>query len=217
MLRRTCRAPAEPSVARRPLAQLGVVLGLAAVAIWFALARWQSGDAAHLAASIVELAAFLYLAVITVPLAVIDLEVHRLPNRIVLPSYLVGGALLGGASAIARDWAALVTMLAGGAALFVVYFAVAVGSPRGMGFGDVKLAGVLGLFLGHLGVPQLIVGAFAAFLLGGLFAIALLVARRAGRASAIPFGPWMLAGTWAGITAGAPLTDAYLALFGLAV
>jgi leader peptidase (prepilin peptidase)/N-methyltransferase len=85
-----------------------------------------------------------------------------------------------------------------------------------MGFGDVKLAGVLGLFLGYLGWGQLVVGAFGAFLLGGAFSLGLLALRRVNRKSGIPFGPWMLAGGWVGALAGAPISSGYLALFGLA-
>ncbi len=84
-------------------------------------------------------------------------------------------------------------------ALFLFYLIAALVYPGGMGFGDVKLAGVLGLFLGFLGWGPLVVGAFAAFLLGGLFALVLVALRRAGRKSGIPFGPWMLAGAWVGI------------------
>ena len=65
---------------------------------------------------------------------------------------------------------------------------------EGMGFGDVKLAGVLGLYLGYLGWGHVFAGTFAAFLLGGLWGLVVLVARRANLGSAIPFGPFMLAG-----------------------
>ncbi len=166
-------------------------------------------------ARVLELLAFLYLAVVSVVLARTDLRMRILPNRVVLPSGLVGGALLGTASALERDGARIVTMLVGGAALFALYFAVALISPRGMGFGDVKLAGVLGLFLGHRGWGPLLVGAVAAFLLGGLYATGLLVAGRARRDAGIPFGPWMLAGAWLGIAMGDPLLDAYLGFIGL--
>lgn len=216
VLRGKCRNCSEPISARYPLVELGTGLAFAAVAVWFALTRWQATDAAHLTASILELVAFLYLAAISVTLTLIDLDTHKLPNSIVLPSYLVGGVLLGAASVITHDWAQLVTMLAGAAALFVLYFAIALISPRGMGFGDVKLAGVLGLYLARLGIAQLVVGAFAAFLLGGLFAIVLLALRRVARTSGIPFGPWMLAGAWLGAVVGAPLATLYLSLFGLA-
>ena len=98
-------------------------------------------------------------------------------------------------------------------AMFAVYVVMLVVYPAGMGFGDVKLAGVLGLFLGWVGSGALVVGWFAAFLLGGLYSVGLLVARRAQRRTGIPFGPWMLAGALAGIAAGPWLWNAYLRVF----
>ena len=88
--------------------------------------------------------------------------------------------------------------------------------PGGMGFGDVKLAGVLGLFLGFLGWPTLGVGMFAGFLAGGIFGVALMLAGR-GRKAAIAFGPWMLLGAWVGILGGPAIFRAYLGLLGLAL
>jgi leader peptidase (prepilin peptidase)/N-methyltransferase len=102
------------------------------------------------------------------------------------------------------------------AALFALYFIMAIAYPGGMGFGDVKLAGVLGLFLGFLGWGELAVGAFAAFVLGGVFGVVLLIARRAGRKSRIPFGPWMLLGAWVGVFFGGAIWTVYLGLYGLA-
>jgi leader peptidase (prepilin peptidase)/N-methyltransferase len=84
-----------------------------------------------------------------------------------------------------------------------------------MGLGDVKLAGVLGIFLGWSGWDALIVGTFAAFVLGGLFGVVQLARRRATRKSGIPFGPWMLLGAWIGIFAGQGIAGGYLALVGL--
>jgi leader peptidase (prepilin peptidase)/N-methyltransferase len=84
--------------------------------------------------------------------------------------------------------------------------------PGGMGFGDVKLAGLLGGALAWLGWGSLLVGAFGAFLLGGVYAVALVVAGRAGRGSGIPFGPWMLLGAAVGVAAGEPLWSGYLGL-----
>jgi leader peptidase (prepilin peptidase)/N-methyltransferase len=71
------------------------------------------------------------------------------------------------------------------------------------------------MFLGSVGWGPLLVGAFAAFLLGGLFSLALLVTRKVDRKSGIPFGPWMLAGAWTGIIGGDSLWRGYLALVGL--
>ena len=75
-----------------------------------------------------------------------------------------------------------------------IYFLLRAVYPPGMGFGDVKLAGVLGMYLGFLGWPHVFAGTFAAFLFGGLWSLALLVSRRGTVKSSIPFGPFMLAG-----------------------
>ena len=78
--------------------------------------------------------------------------------------------------------------------LWLFYFVLRLIHPPGMGFGDVKLAGVLGLYLGYLGWSHVFAGTFAAFLLGGLWSLGILIARRGTLRSAIPFGPFMLAG-----------------------
>ena len=96
------------------------------------------------------------------------------------------------------------------------YLVLAIVKPGGMGMGDVKLAGVIGLFLGQLGWAELAVGAAAAFLLGGIAGIVLILVRRVGRGTSMPFGPWMLGGAWVGVFAGVPIAQAYLALVGLA-
>jgi leader peptidase (prepilin peptidase) / N-methyltransferase len=153
-----------------------------------------------------------YFAVVAVRLTVIDVRHHRLPDRIVFPSYAVAGALLLGAVAIhyvagAPAAAAVpdgdagllgvpgLRVIAGGAALWLFYFLLRALYPPGMGFGDVKLAGVLGMYLGFLGWPHVLAGTFAAFLLGGLWSVGLLLSRRGTLKSSIPFGPFMLAGT----------------------
>ncbi len=210
---RTCKAAISP---RYPLVELGTAVAFAAVTAWV-LMRWGMPATLdrHAAGTAAVLLAFLYLAAISIALALIDLDTHRLPNRIVLPVYVVGGVLLGAGGLLLDDGGALIRAAIGLASLWTLYFLVAMVYPGGMGFGDVKLAGVLGLYLGFLGWPELIVGAFGAFLLGGLYGIGLLVARRASRSSGIPFGPWMLAGAWCGIIFGAPVWASYLALFGL--
>jgi leader peptidase (prepilin peptidase)/N-methyltransferase len=165
--------------------------------------------------TIVALIAFLYLAAISIVLTLIDLDTHKLPNKIVLPAYIVAIVLLGTASILVSDFGSLLRAGIGMAAMFVAYFLMAIAYPGGMGFGDVKLAGVLGLYLAWLGWGELLVGAFAAFVLGGVFSIILLASRRAGRKSGIPFGPWMLAGAWVGIFLGDIIWTGYLSLFGL--
>ena len=106
---------------------------------------------------------------------------------------------------------ALLGMVALGGAYFLLAFIY----PAGMGLGDVKLAGVLGLYLAFLGWGTLVVGFAAGFLLGGVYAIVLLVAGRAGRKTGIPFGPFMIAGAFVAVFFGAALAGAYNSAWGL--
>ena len=209
---RSCRAGISP---RYPLVELAGALAVIGVALWSAPALAHAVGVAATIAAALQLVAYAYLAVVSIALALIDIDVHRLPNALVLPGYAVGVVLLGAAALLHGDLLALVRLAAGAGILFAVYLLLALISPRGMGWGDVKLAGVLGLFLGYLGWGQLAVGAMAAFVLGGLFGAVLLVLRRAGRKSGIPFGPWMLAGAWIGIVLGLRIAGGYLALVGL--
>ncbi len=209
LLRGRCRDCAAGISMRYPLIELGTALFFALV-VW-----WAVGPGMANPWTAVTSIAFLYLSAISVVLTMIDLDTHTLPNRIVLPAYPVGAILLGVASLLGAGSDRLLTAAAGAAALFGLYFLLAIAYPGGMGFGDVKLAGVIGLYLGWLGWAELAVGAFAAFLLGGVFSVVLLLARRANRRTAIPFGPWMIMGTWVGILAGDAIAAAYLLLFGL--
>jgi len=214
LLRARCRHCSMRIPARYPLVE-----GLTAIAFVIAAAPFVGGvampaDPRVAAAGILELIAFLYLAAISVVLAVIDLDVWRLPDRIVLPAYAVGAALLGGAGVLRGNATALGVAAAASGAAFLLFLVLHL--VGGMGLGDVKLAGVLGLFLGYLGPAQVTVGIAAGFLVGAVVGIALVVARRSSRTSRIPFGPWMILGAWIGVLAGQPLADAYLRLTGLA-
>lgn len=159
--------------------------------------------------------AFLWLAAASVALALIDIDVHRLPDRIVVPSYLVGVLLLGAASLLSGDGERALRAGIAMIALAAAYFLMALVYPGGMGLGDVKLAGLIGLYLGFTGWGALAVGALAAFILAGLFAGVLIATGKATRKSGIPFGPWMLAGAWIGLAVGQPIAAGYLSLFGL--
>lgn len=214
LLRGRCRDCREPISARYPIVELVASALLVAVAV--VLWPFREGLTTTEAVSrTLVLAAFLYLMAVSVALALIDIETHRLPNAIVLTSYPVVGLLLAAAAIVGRDPGALVRGLAGGVALVAFYLALAIVSRGGMGLGDVKLAGVLGIALGYLGWGPLAVGSFAAFGLGGTFAVILLVSGRIRRKGGIPFGPWMLAGAWIGVVAGGPLSVLYLSLIGL--
>ena len=108
------------------------------------------------------------------------------------------------------DWSAYLRAWLAALALFAFYFLLAVIYPAGMGFGDVKLAGVLGLVLGWLGWGELVVGGFLGFLLGAVLGGVLMVVRKAGRKSKIPFGPFMLLGALLAILWGGRLWDTYV-------
>jgi leader peptidase (prepilin peptidase)/N-methyltransferase len=216
LLRGRCRDCRGPISARYPLIEALTGVLFALVALRFAPATGVAATPGFVVGCILVLAAFLYLAAISVVLSAVDLDTRTLPNRIVLPAYLVGGGLLLCAGLLTGRPDALLSAAVGFAVLFALYLALAVIRPGAMGLGDVKLAGVLGIFLGYLGWGQLAVGAFSAFLLGGLFGIALVITGRARKGSGIPFGPWMLAGAWVGIFFGDAVWNGYLALVGLA-
>lgn len=215
LLRGRCRACREPFSVRYAVIELVTALAFAGLAALAAPAILTAPTAALAAAAVLELIALLWFAGIGIALAAIDLDTHRLPDAIVLPSYGVLAALLGGAALLAGDGEAAARAAAGAGILFALYLLLALISPRGMGMGDVKLSGVIGLVLGWVGWAALAVGALAAFVLGGLVGIALIVLGRARRSTGIPFGPWMLGGAWVGILLGDPIARAYLALFGL--
>jgi len=160
-------------------------------------------------------AALCCFAAVSIALALIDLGTHRLPDVIVGPAYLLAAGLLTATSAGSGDWAALGRGGIGLVALAGGYYAVHAIRPDGMGFGDVKLAGVIGLVTGYVGWAALAVGAFAALVLAGGYGAVLLATGRAGRRSGIPFGPWMLAGGWVGLLVGTPLATGYLQISGL--
>lgn len=212
-LRGRCSSCKAPISIRYPLVEFGTAVFFVVVALVFAPAIVGAPTASAMAAAIIALVAFLVLAAVSVALALIDLDTRLLPNRIVLPTLVAGVALLGTASLLNGDYGQLGRAAIGMGGLFIVYYLLALFG--GMGFGDVKLAAVVGLYLAWLGWGQLAVGALAAFLLGGIFGIVLILARRAGRKTAIPFGPWILAGAWIGVFAGQPVWNAYLHISGL--
>jgi leader peptidase (prepilin peptidase)/N-methyltransferase len=155
------------------------------------------------------LPAYLYFAAIGIALAAIDFDVQRLPDAIVLPSYVIGVVLLMPAGAVDDDWHAAARGLIAMTGLFALYFALALAYPGGMGFGDVKLAGLLGLYLGWVSWGSVVVATFGAFLLGGIAGGVLIAARRANHKSAIPFGPFMLAGAFVALFFAGTATDWY--------
>jgi leader peptidase (prepilin peptidase)/N-methyltransferase len=151
---------------------------------------------------------------VLVVLAVIDLEHRLLPNRVVYPAFVIGWVALA-LAAWAEDSPERLADAAVGAAIFGgLLFLVAFIYPAGMGGGDVKLAFVLGTFLGYAGgIGVTLVGMFLSFLLGGLIGVVVLIATGGDRKYALPFGPFMAGGSVIAIVTGLPLLRAYLGAF----
>jgi len=201
LLRGKCRNCGVGISPRYPLVELGTAGLFAAFGAHFG---------AH-----ADLPAFLYLAAVGIALAMIDIDLQRLPDVLTLPSYPVGLVLLGIAAAVDHEPRAYVHGLVGMAALFLFYGIVWFIYPAGMGLGDVKLSGVVGLYLGWLGWGQLFVGAFAAFAVGSVVSVAIVLAQGGSRKTRVPFGPFMLIGLVIGIYAGHPIAHAYTHAFGV--
>jgi len=145
-----------------------------------------------------ELAAFCYLAVVGIPLAFIDARYQRLPDVLTLPSYPVGiGALGIGALFVHDGGRPFSYALIGMAAVWLFFVLQVLIYPAGMGWGDVKLSGLIGLYLGWFGAGALFAGLLGGYLLAAVTGIWLLATRRASRKSRLPFGPFMLAGAFA--------------------
>jgi leader peptidase (prepilin peptidase) / N-methyltransferase len=168
----------------------------------FALAAVRFGLSA-------ELPAFLFLAGAGVLLAVIDLRHRLLPNRVVLPSLAIGFALLLLPAALHHEWSALLRAVVAAAVLFAVFLVLALVLPGGLGMGDVKLAALLGLYLGWLGWAAVLIGALAGFFVQAVLAVALLATRRIGLRGELPFGPAMLVGAALAVGWAEPLVHGY--------
>ena len=200
LLRGRCRSCKAPISVRYPLVEAGTAAAFAAIVWLFPDDPWSWP-------------AWCYLAAISIALALIDVDVRKLPSVIILPSYVVGGALIAiaialGSTSIADGVRATIGM----AALWALYVLLATAKPGGMGWGDVRLAGVLGGYLGWLGVGTFVVGGFSAFLLGALWSVGLMLLRGATRKSKVPFGPWMIIGAAVGVAWGESVWRAYMSL-----
>ncbi|ARU54029.1 leader peptidase (prepilin peptidase)/N-methyltransferase [Cellulosimicrobium cellulans] len=184
----------EARVAGRPGAALTVLAALGAA--WWSGLSWATP-------------ALVLVAGAGALVAVIDARTHRLPDVVVLPTWLGAVLLLAVAALGTGDDAALVRALVGGALGFGAYAALRIAYPPGLGFGDVKLAGMLGTPLAWLGWGDLVTGLVLPFLLGGVWALGLVVLRRARRDTAVPFGPFMVAGAGVAAVLGGAVVGAY--------
>jgi leader peptidase (prepilin peptidase)/N-methyltransferase len=144
-------------------------------------------------------------AAMLIAVAGIDLEHRIIPNKILLPA-----AVFGAGAAVALRPDSLVELAVAGAGAFVVFLVAALAYPAGMGMGDVKLAGVMGLFLGTAVVPAL----FVAFLSGTVVGLVVIARSGAeGRKTGVPFGPFLALGGIVGLLAGSDLIDLYTRTF----
>ncbi|CAB4931974.1 MAG: prepilin peptidase [Actinobacteria bacterium] len=208
VLRGRCRTCHEPISARYPLVE-----GLTGI-LWAIIGLWSLGQPGTWISPL--LPTLLVVVSAGIALLFIDLDCTRLPDAIVLPLWPVTIAGLVLAGVVSGDWP-LARALAGAALWLVVIGGIWLATGgRGMGLGDVKLAPLLGLVLGWIGWGPASVGLATAWLVGGATAVILLVAGRAGRRQAIPFGPFLLIGFLIGVLAGSALLDAYLRGTGLA-
>ena len=193
ILRGRCRSCSEPIAARYPLVELTTaVLFAAVVAVHHA-------DTAALVLSLV-LVAFI------VPIALIDLDHRIIPNRLTLPAAILAIVL-----GTALDPGGEVERLIAGAAAGALIGLPALLRPTGMGMGDAKLVGVMGLYLGAAVAPAF----FVAFAVGTIVGIAIIMRKglSQGRKTAVPFGPFLALGAIVGVLAGSELVDAYLGAF----
>jgi len=186
-LRARCRSCGEHISARYPLVELTCLATFAAVV----LARGVEP----------ELALLLPFTALLIAVAGIDLEHRIIPNKLVVPA-LAYGLVVG--SVI--DIGAMPERLAAGAGAFLFLLTAALAYPAGMGMGDVKLAGVMGLYLGVSVIPAL----FAAFLAGTVVGVAIMVREGAGaRKKGVPFGPFLALGGLLAVLAGPELIELY--------
>jgi len=185
-LRGRCRHCGVRISARYPLVELLTAIVFAAVV------AVRGADA--------DLLLELPFAAILIAIAGIDLERHIVPNRIVIPA-----AVWAVIAALIVDPSALPEMLIAGAGAFTALLLMALAYPAGMGMGDVKLAGVMGLYLGLAVVPALLI-AFAA---GAIVGVAIVIATDGDRKRGVPFAPFMALGGVIGLLAGQQLIDFY--------
>jgi leader peptidase (prepilin peptidase)/N-methyltransferase len=220
LLRGRARCCGAPISRRYPLVELVTAASFALVAAWSTGAFAAGGDTGASASealtpaawdgSLWPLPAFLFLAAVSVALVAIDLEHLRLPFWVVVPSWWIGAGLLVGAALLMGHGEAAVRMVLGGLAYWGLYRLIYALSRGRLGYGDVRLAGLLGGYLAWVSWGALVLGAYLGTLVGGVAFVALLLARRAGFKTELPYGPPMIVGAWLGLFWGQQLAAAYV-------
>ncbi len=193
-----CRSCGSRIPPRDALLELGT-------GVLFVLLAWRLS-------SVWALPAYCVLAASVIAISAIDFEHMRIPSALVYVTAALGAPLLVLASAGTHHWSALAGAAIGGAVAFAAFFALFFAVPKGIGFGDVRLAGLCGGFLGWMGYREVIAGFLASFIVAGVPAALLLALRKVQRSTRIPFGPFLAAGTMITVLFGAPMVHAWSTL-----
>ncbi|MDP8975673.1 MAG: prepilin peptidase [Actinomycetota bacterium] len=155
------------------------------------------------------LPAFLVVFAALLAISAVDLERFIVPNRILYPALFMAAPLLVAAAAVEGDWSSLRDAAIGGALAWVLLFAIHMASPKGMGFGDVRLAGLIGMILGWLSIGHVLLGLFLAFLSAAVVGVGLMATGVRGRKDRVPFGPFLALGTITAVFIGGPILSWY--------
>ncbi|MPZ74328.1 MAG: prepilin peptidase, partial [Nitriliruptorales bacterium] len=185
---RNCKAPISPEY---PIVEVLMAVVFAAVGARVG-ADWS-------------LPGFLLFAWLLIVVSVIDLHTRKIPNRLTYPLTPVLLVLMAAAALASGEPGAIVRVIVGGVAGFAGLLLLALIQPKGMGMGDVKLAGFIGIALGYLSLWHVLLGIFGGFFIGGVVALVLLFTRLRDRKARIPFGPYLAAGALAALFVGQPL------------
>ncbi len=191
LLKGKCRDCANPISKRYPLVEIlcAALFGGAAARVGY---RW-------------DLPALLFFLAGLLALSYIDVEKLILPKRIVYATLFLVSASLVVAAGVNGQWHRLAVATVCAVAWFVAFFLLNFASPRYLGFGDVRLAPVLGLMLGWLGIRYVLLGFFSANLIGAIIGVSLLATKRIERSQQIPYGVFLALGAALAIYAGPEL------------
>lgn len=189
---RSCRAPISP---RYPLIEL-------LTAVLFAITAVRLGPDWALPAFLVVVAGL-------IAISAVDLERFIVPNRILYPTLFIAAPLLLLAGALEDDWSSVRTAAIGGALAWGLLLVIHLISPRGMGFGDVRLAGLIGMTTGWLSVGHVLVALFLGFLTASVVGVSLIFLKLKGRKDKVPFGPFLALGAYLAILFGDPILSWY--------
>ena len=195
LLRGRCRSCRGAISIRYPLVEV------ATAALFLAAAVRLGADPA--------LPAFLVVFAALLAISAVDLERFVVPNRILYPALFLAAPLLVAAAALGRDWSSLAGAALGGALAWGLLFAIHMASPRGMGFGDVRLAGLIGMLLGWLSIGHVLLGLFLGFLTAAVVGVSLVALGLRGRKDKVPFGPFLALGAVLAVLFGGPILSWY--------